>query len=541
MWYSPFALFISRKLRRLLGMGQLEDQVDRQSARIVASVDSLRYDIARLAYIQAKADDLAVLVERNHALLTRNLDEQRHSLAENNQLFKDFQTTAFPTHISRLIERMDSMEDRGSSELSAVAGLVQRVERSLEEAQRESGENFQNLLTSADASFGKQALVQDAILQLAKVGVDQQERLHKAALGYAKDGFDKQAMDIRTLSSEIDASGSARFDTTIQKLVEVFSILRQNLGQQDAMLQSLVHELKTSDSDNTKSIVDTIVWHSQNQSEHLHANVEAIIGALRAQPRYINGGMNGVLQLPGIGVLAVPTSEAGIFNDFFIYGLDGIEKGVRKVLTDNLPDDGVALDIGASVGLHTLALGARIRHNGHLYAFEPNPNLLSALHQTRVMNGLTESLTLVSSAVGDAPGRTKFFVAPHSPLSSLYPTDSMKDSVDVDIVSLDSYFPAGQRVDVIKIDAEGAEVAVWRGMKRIRKENKHLKIVLEFAPGHFKRAGENPENFLNDMFADGFVAQRIVEPGGELEAISATEILMAETNNLFLSRNGTQK
>src|SRR5690606_21953156 len=56
------------------------------------------------------------------------------------------------------------------------------------------------------------------------------------------------------------------------------------------------------------------------------------------------------------------------------------------------------------------------------------------------------------------------------------------ETITVQGTSLDEYFSTGSRIDLIKMDAEGAEPLILRGADRLIRENRDIKIVMEFAP-----------------------------------------------------------
>ncbi|MFX5570515.1 FkbM family methyltransferase, partial [Acinetobacter baumannii] len=84
--------------------------------------------------------------------------------------------------------------------------------------------------------------------------------------------------------------------------------------------------------------------------------------------------------------------------------------------------------------------------------------------------------------------------------------------------------PAGTRVDFVKVDVEGAEPLVWKGMQRLIHENKQLKMILEMSPEHFARSGTSLEAFYGDLTGAGFKVQAIDEDTGYTEAISVESI-----------------
>ncbi len=104
------------------------------------------------------------------------------------------------------------------------------------------------------------------------------------------------------------------------------------------------------------------------------------------------------------GYLFVPEEEEGLLLMYTGAGPDGLEPGTRRILQMITPQAGTAVDVGASVGLHTLALARAIGPAGKLHAFEAEPRLEPFLRRTLNANGL-HFVDLRILAVGAEHGR----------------------------------------------------------------------------------------------------------------------------------------
>jgi len=130
----------------------------------------------------------------------------------------------------------------------------------------------------------------------------------------------------------------------------------------------------------------------------------------------------------------------------------------------------VVFDIGANVGMFTVQ---QARRGAKVYAFEPNPDVYKRLVQTVVANGVTDTVQTFQYALGSTPGIGAFRVPlGMTTLGSVISTVSSDDNivVRVDITSLDYILPPDiTRIDLLKIDVEGAEVEVLQGAIRTLK------------------------------------------------------------------------
>lgn len=165
------------------------------------------------------------------------------------------------------------------------------------------------------------------------------------------------------------------------------------------------------------------------------------------------------------------------------------EPAVKAVILERVQPHHVALDIGANLGLHTVALSRAARM---VHAFEPNPLLLPALRRTlsRLPN-----VTLHECALGDHNGEVALIAGEdHS-------TARVASGGDIPIRRLDDVLDGA--VHFIKIDVEGHEVDVFRGAQRTLREH-HPLIVFEEIPGANPEARRHLENI-------GYRCQRLDE------------------------------
>ena len=143
------------------------------------------------------------------------------------------------------------------------------------------------------------------------------------------------------------------------------------------------------------------------------------------------------------------------------------------------------VEIGAHIGYVSLYFAYLIGPEGYLIAFEPGPNNLPYLRRNAISN---PRIAIVERAVTDYVGSVRFYVDNHSGQNSSLveghdvtggdgrPTDpsSVDESIiDVPCTSLDAFL---NRLDVpapslVKIDVEGAELSVLRGMLDTLRKN----------------------------------------------------------------------
>ena len=173
-------------------------------------------------------------------------------------------------------------------------------------------------------------------------------------------------------------------------------------------------------------------------------------------------------------------------------------------LKKNIKKGDTVVDVGANIGYYTLLLAKLVGENGRVFAFEPEPTNYQILKKNVMVNNY-KNVYLENFAVTDYKGKTKLFISEKQMgMHRIYPSKYCSNVfVNVETISLDEYFNSEIKNDIsfIKIDVEGSEFGVLKGMKSIL-QNKGLKILMEFVPNCICEAGNDPQqvlNFLNDF------------------------------------------
>ncbi len=194
-------------------------------------------------------------------------------------------------------------------------------------------------------------------------------------------------------------------------------------------------------------------------------------------------------------------------------GIDTLEHRTADLFSRLLGPRSVVIDVGANVGYYTLTAAVCVGPAGRVIAFEPGPTTAARLRENAALNGFS-NLTIVEAAVSDRPGSSVFRMACDSEASSLYDGGSDASScVEVQVTTLDGYvFQSGlDRVDLIKIDAEGAEVAVLRGARQLLSRFDVPQIIIEANPITLRAAGESIDSLRAEIESSGYVIEVIEE------------------------------
>lgn len=172
---------------------------------------------------------------------------------------------------------------------------------------------------------------------------------------------------------------------------------------------------------------------------------------------------------------------------------ESYEPAVWKHLMGNIRTGDVVVDVGAFIGVYTVAQAKRVGPQGLILAFEPEPTNFEWLERHVLLNHVQENVRLSNSAVGEKAGEINF--------------DSGKDSqscvsgfgkTKVPVTTLDRELK-NRRVDIIKIDTEGYEENVLRGALGVLKDASRSPrlIYIEVHPYAWEKLGVSSQSLLN--------------------------------------------
>ncbi len=204
--------------------------------------------------------------------------------------------------------------------------------------------------------------------------------------------------------------------------------------------------------------------------------------------------------------MVVPSDDMGITPHLI---LDGFwEMAVTRMFLSHINPGMTVLDIGANIGYFTLLAGRAVGEQGRVHAFEPEPrNLWFLRHNVSLAgHGWTR---VVDKALWNSAGTMRLrteeeFCGGHSLIGGDDPALDADRFVEVQTLTLDEYLGDDLHVDVIKMDAEGAEPWIFEGMTRTLAANPRLRILMEFAPNFVDGAGRDHRQHLRHLADMGF-------------------------------------
>ncbi|MEC7527675.1 MAG: FkbM family methyltransferase [Bacteroidota bacterium] len=170
------------------------------------------------------------------------------------------------------------------------------------------------------------------------------------------------------------------------------------------------------------------------------------------------------------------------------------DKQTKRIMQIVLEDESTFIDVGSHKG-EVLELALKISKKGKHFAFEPIPNLFHKLNDK-----YGSKCEVLNYGLSDQKKQSSFQHVTTNPAYSgikmrTYPKDEQVETIQIQLDTLDNQLKQHDRVDMIKIDVEGAELEVLKGAKKII-EKFHPIIVFEHGLGASDHYNTSPEDIL---------------------------------------------
>lgn len=208
-----------------------------------------------------------------------------------------------------------------------------------------------------------------------------------------------------------------------------------------------------------------------------------------------------------------------------IIALTGTYEPVETEFLKKIVKTGMnVVDIGANIGFFTVLFSRLVGLHGKVIAFEPSPRSFHILEKN--LQNCSSNVTILNKAISDYTGVEKFYLSQENfgdnrfSGSQILNTDDYRDSIETGVIRLDDYFQ-NDSVDLLKIDAQGAEMKILKGGRKTIDRNANLKILIEFWPIGLMAQGTSGKDFLHSLKNLGF---EIYELDNEPKKISIDEL-----------------
>lgn len=171
----------------------------------------------------------------------------------------------------------------------------------------------------------------------------------------------------------------------------------------------------------------------------------------------------------------------------------GYEPEMKAIITEHLEPGGIFFDLGANEGYYTVIASKLVGPAGRVVAVEPQGRLGAVILKNLSLNGCA-NVTVVQCAIAARSGETEIHLAPSTNTGSssvfqIHKYPMKRETVPCYTLSDFLALSGLKRIDLAKIDIEGAEYELLMASRDVLMTGKLAKIVIEFHPKIFDQQG----------------------------------------------------
>ena len=201
----------------------------------------------------------------------------------------------------------------------------------------------------------------------------------------------------------------------------------------------------------------------------------------------------------------------------YIYLFGCWEPAATQWLKSRLRPGDVFVDIGANVGYFSLLAAKLVGPSGKVIAIEASPTTAGELEKNVRLNGLGDQIAVICAAVSDCEKSVDMFRAPPSNLGASTIVSAVAQRKGHSFEATVRAFPLPALIDIkqlrrarlIKVDVEGAEAAVFDGVRQCLPELKEAEWIFEFTPQALQEQGRDASDVLRIFTESGYRLYRI--------------------------------
>ncbi len=222
-------------------------------------------------------------------------------------------------------------------------------------------------------------------------------------------------------------------------------------------------------------------------------------------------------------------ADEGISKELLLTGVH--EKNSTLFFKNSIQKGMHVLDIGANIGYYALIASRIIGKTGRIYAFEPSPFNFNILKINMLLNDKASIFDLHNAAIGSKDSVGTFYIYSKRNMSSFVKRKEEKGvkiigSVDVKVIKLDS-FVKNKKIDYLRMDVEGYEAEILKGMKKLlSRKDKPKGMFIEIHSELLHSFGTNAEKFVKDLVSYGYKVKKSFFRGKKTISVSSTKDLL---------------
>lgn len=221
------------------------------------------------------------------------------------------------------------------------------------------------------------------------------------------------------------------------------------------------------------------------------------------------------LEVPGL-----PPFEMAVhrrFDRYISYAIHelGIWEPFETAVVQRLLAPGhTFVDVGANIGWYTMVAALRVGETGRVFSFEPDADNFAILRHNvrRNFRGRSrKNVVIERAAASDRNGAGRIFLSSDNMGDHrIYPSPGVAGSEKIREIRLDRYFRRFPgRLDLVKVDTQGAEPRVYEGARERLLRDRPI-LISEFWPFGMDASGRSAEEvltFFGELDVDCFLIE----------------------------------
>ena len=197
------------------------------------------------------------------------------------------------------------------------------------------------------------------------------------------------------------------------------------------------------------------------------------------------------------------------FIQTYLYLFGVWEPDITSFIRRRLGPGDTFVDVGANIGYHSLVANGVVGPDGRVVAIEASPAIYERLEKTLVANGSPACVRTVNRAASDTHGELVMYRGPlrNVGLSTTLPSRGFAQEAKVASAPLADLLETVEihTARLVKVDVEGGEVAVLRGMATFLEVcPRDVEILVELSPKWWTDKSLTPREVLQPVLEAGF-------------------------------------
>lgn len=227
--------------------------------------------------------------------------------------------------------------------------------------------------------------------------------------------------------------------------------------------------------------------------------------------------------------MVLPTDDLEVSRQLFYNGV--YDEPLVNVLREIIDGGQTIADVGSHIGFMTLVMAERVGSPGSVFALEPHPDNFHYLEENVRLNGYQDRVECLNFGLSDEESTSELHIHPENKgaHSIVHPSPTRNESsVEIQTKLGDTVLP--RDVDFLKIDTEGAEPLIFKGLTETIKTSQPT-IAFEYDSRLWDLP---PRQALESLVGVGYSFERIgYFQDGYRQRITIPEILNRSRANLL--------